>query len=365
VAGRLRITGGSLARRLIDVPAAADDKHVRPTSDKVREAVMSALASLASFEGVHVVDLFAGSGALGLEALSRGAAHCTFVERDRKTARTIEKNIEALGLVTQARVVVEDSARFLAHAKDDAFGLVLADPPYAAPLADAFFAHVQRVVAPGGLFVLERDKRSPDSTAPATFFETARDRLYGDTRVIVYLRPSESSISRSPGAMATSAIYPGSFDPLTNGHVDIIQRGLKRFDRVVVAIANNVNKSPLFTIEERIAQAKTVLGDTKGVEVDTFDGLIVDYAKKKGVGVLLRGLRAVSDFEYEFQLASMNRKLNPDVDTMFMMTSEDSFYLSSRLVREVASFGGNVQGMVPDHVLAQLQAKYGPKKGGK
>jgi pantetheine-phosphate adenylyltransferase len=165
--------------------------------------------------------------------------------------------------------------------------------------------------------------------------------------------------------MASAAIYPGSFDPLTNGHVDIIQRGLKRFDRVVVAIANNVNKTPLFTIDERIKQANTVLGELKGVEVDTFDGLIVDYAKKKGVGVLLRGLRAVSDFEYEFQLASMNRKLNPDVDTMFMMTSEDSFYLSSRLVREVASFGGNVEGMVPDHVLAQLKAKYGGKKGSK
>lgn len=361
MAGRLRITGGSLARRLIDVPPAADAKQVRPTSDKVREALMSSLSSLVSFEGVHVLDLYAGSGALGLEALSRGAARATFVERDRKTAQVIEKNIASLGVADRARVVVDDAARFLGHAADGAFGLVLADPPYATALEARLLADLVRVVAADGLVVLERDKRSDNASPPHC--SVLRDRLYGDTRVIVYQRPQTSQ--RSP--MATAAIYPGSFDPLTNGHVDIIQRGLKRFDKVVVAIANNVNKSPLFTIEERIAQAKTVLGDVKGAEVDTFDGLIVDYAKKKGVGVLLRGLRAVSDFEYEFQLASMNRKLNPDVDTMFMMTSEDSFYLSSRLVREVASFGGNVEGMVPDHVLAQLKAKFGGagKKGGK
>jgi pantetheine-phosphate adenylyltransferase/16S rRNA (guanine(966)-N(2))-methyltransferase RsmD len=332
---------------------------VRPTSDKVREALMSSLSSLVSLEGVHVVDLYAGSGALGLEALSRGAARCTFVERDRKTAKVIEKNIETLGLTGRGHVVVEDAARFAAHARDGAFGLVLVDPPYATALGSGLLEHLVRIAAPDGLVVLERDKRSRDADEAPPNCEAVRDRLYGDTRVIVYQRSP-----RSP--MASAAIYPGSFDPLTNGHVDIIQRGLKRFDRVVVAIANNVNKSPLFTIDERIKQAKTVLGEMKGVEVDTFDGLIVDYAKKKGVGVLLRGLRAVSDFEYEFQLASMNRKLNPDVDTMFMMTSEDSFYLSSRLVREVASFGGNVEGMVPDHVLAQLKAKYGAgKKGSK
>ena len=158
--------------------------------------------------------------------------------------------------------------------------------------------------------------------------------------------------------MATAAIYPGSFDPLTNGHIDIIKRGVSTFDKVIVAVANNPQKSPLFTVPERIALAHEVLAGVKGIEIDTFDGLIIEYAQKKGVHVLLRGLRAVSDFEYEFQLASMNRKLAKDVETVFMMTSEESFYLSSRLVREVASFGGNVEEMVPAAVNAALKKKF-------
>ena len=159
--------------------------------------------------------------------------------------------------------------------------------------------------------------------------------------------------------MPTAAIYPGSFDPLTNGHVDIVQRGLKMFDRVVLAIAINPNKQHLFSLDERVELAKKCLGHLKGLEFDVFDGLLVEYAKQKGINVLLRGLRAVSDFEYEFQLASMNRKLSPSVETVFMMTSEESFYISSRLVREVASYGGDVRGFVPAPVYDALVERFG------
>lgn len=157
------------------------------------------------------------------------------------------------------------------------------------------------------------------------------------------------------------AIYPGSFDPLTNGHLSLIQRGLKLFDKVIVAIAVNPKKTPLFSVEERKTFIRDAFPDQARVEVDDFQGLLVDYGKKRGVKVMLRGLRAVSDFEYEFQLANMNRKLDPEFETVFMMTGEDYFYVSSNLVREVASFGGNVDGLVPANVAAGLRAKYANK----
>lgn len=153
------------------------------------------------------------------------------------------------------------------------------------------------------------------------------------------------------------AIYPGSFDPLTNGHLSLIQRSLKMFDRLIVAIAVNPKKTPLFTMEERRELIRDAVNDSR-VEVDFFEGLLVEYAKRRNVGVLIRGLRAVSDFEYEFQLANMNRKLAPDIETVFMMTGEDYFYISSQLVREVASLGGNVADLVPPNVHAKLKAKF-------
>ena len=155
-----------------------------------------------------------------------------------------------------------------------------------------------------------------------------------------------------------SAIYPGSFDPLTNGHLSLIQRGLKMFDSLIVAIAVNPKKTPLFSVEERKELIRGAVGNDPRVIIDDFQGLLVDYAKKRGVNVVLRGLRAVSDFEFEFQLANMNRRLSSDLETVFMMTGEDYFYISSNLVREVASFGGNVEGAVPPNVLEKLKAKY-------
>jgi pantetheine-phosphate adenylyltransferase len=154
-----------------------------------------------------------------------------------------------------------------------------------------------------------------------------------------------------------SAIYPGSFDPLTNGHLSLIQRGLQMFDRLVVAIAVNPKKAPLFTMEERHQLIREACPDPR-LEVDQFQGLLVEYARKRQVNVIVRGLRAVSDFEYEFQMANMNRKLAPEVETVFMMTGEDYFYISSQLVREVASLGGEVQGLVPPNVLSKLRAKF-------
>jgi pantetheine-phosphate adenylyltransferase len=157
--------------------------------------------------------------------------------------------------------------------------------------------------------------------------------------------------------MPTLAVYPGSFDPLTNGHVDIISRGARLFDRIVVAILVNAEKAPLFTMNERVEILQQVFRDQANVEVDTFDGLLVDYVARRQAQVIVRGLRAVSDFEFEFQMALMNRRLSPRIETVFMMPAEQYTYISSRLIKEVFSLGGRVHGLVPELVEQRLRAK--------
>jgi pantetheine-phosphate adenylyltransferase len=159
--------------------------------------------------------------------------------------------------------------------------------------------------------------------------------------------------------MTTLAVYPGSFDPLTNGHVDIIMRGARLFDRIVVAILVNAEKKPLFSLEERVDIARAVFKNLSNVEVDTFAGLLVDYVERRGAQVIVRGLRAVSDFEYEYQMALMNRRLNGRIETVFMMPAEQYTYTSSRLIKEVVSLGGRVHGLVPDLVEERLRGKVG------
>jgi pantetheine-phosphate adenylyltransferase len=154
-------------------------------------------------------------------------------------------------------------------------------------------------------------------------------------------------------------IYPGTFDPITNGHISIISRALKIFDRLVIAILNNPQKLPLFTMEERIQMIREVLKDQRRVEVDSFNGLLVDYVIQKKTNVVIRGLRALSDFEYEFQMALMNRKLNREVQSIFLMTDYKWFYTSSTIIKEAASLGGEVSGLVPPVVCKKLKQKFG------
>jgi len=158
--------------------------------------------------------------------------------------------------------------------------------------------------------------------------------------------------------MGRIAVYPGSFDPITNGHIDIIARGLEIFDGVIVAIADNAQKKSLFSIEERVEITKIALQEMPDVVVESFGGLLVDYVEKTNASVILRGLRATSDFEYEFQMAHMNKSLNRKLDTLFMMTGRDYFFISSRTVKEVASLGGDVNGLVPKIVAERLAEKF-------
>lgn len=158
--------------------------------------------------------------------------------------------------------------------------------------------------------------------------------------------------------MQRIAIYPGSFDPVTNGHVDIAQRGLRLFDKIIVAILENPVKNFLFTVEERIEMLESSFEEYPNIEVETFDGLLVDYAARKDSIAILRGMRAVSDFEYEFQLALMNRKLNREVQTVFLMTSLRWIFTSSSIIKEAAQFGGDIKGMVPAIVNEKLKEKF-------
>lgn len=159
-----------------------------------------------------------------------------------------------------------------------------------------------------------------------------------------------------------TAIYPGFFDPITNGHLSIVSRGLDIFDHLIIAILNNPKKEPLFSIEERIRMIREAVKGHPNVEVDTFDGLLVDYVVRKESNIILRGLRALSDFEYEFQMALMNRKLNRNVQSVFLMTDYKWFYISSTIIKEAASFGGDVSGLVPECVNRKLKEKFSKRK---
>jgi len=169
-------------------------------------------------------------------------------------------------------------------------------------------------------------------------------------------------LTRTPGA---AAVFPGSFDPLTNGHVDIIARGLSVFEELIVAILVNPEKKPLFSLKERVSLIRSVYKDEPRVKVDTFSGLLVDYADNIGAAVIVRGIRAISDFEFEFQMALMNRRLNPKIETVFMMPAESYSYLSSRLVKEIFQLGGGVAGLVPPIVERRLYDEFRkPTPGG-
>lgn len=154
-----------------------------------------------------------------------------------------------------------------------------------------------------------------------------------------------------------TAVCAGSFDPITLGHLDVVRRGLSLFDGVIIAVAYNLRKAPMFSVQERVDLIRAAVGDDPRVEIDTFDGLVVEYARRRKAAALLRGLRAVSDFEFEFQMAAMNRRLAPEIQTVFLMAAEDQFYVSSSLVKEVAGLGGDVSNHVPAPVAAALRER--------
>lgn len=358
IAGRLR------GRRLATVRG----RDVRPTSDKVKGALFSILGSRFDLTGARVLDLFAGSGALGIEALSRGAAQVTFVERSRAAAAVLRDNLAACKLTDESRLLQADVVTALRRLSTERqpFDVILLDPPYGTGAVAAALTQIAELglLRPGGWLICEHRTDEPPATSYGEV-QLTHTRCYGKTALALFTREAMGAEEKqSSGALR--AVYAGSFDPITNGHLDLIRRGLQVFDQVIVAVAGVTSDAKkdrfLFTAEERVAMIREALADAGDrIVVDSFGSLLVDYCDRVGATVIIRGLRAVSDFEYEFQMAMMNRHLKPHIHTMFMATGETHSYTSSRLVKEVAALGGDVRGLVPEGVHRRLIAKLGPK----
>ncbi len=340
------IAGTARGTRLAAVP-----RGVRPTSDRVRESVFNSLGQF--FDG-EVLDLYAGTGSLGIEALSRGAELAVFVEKDRRALAAIRENLRRTRFSDRAEVIAGDVGTVLDRMLTDGrqFNLIFADPPYriAATEVGGMLSRLGAILAPCGRIVIE----SGEALAEGMVGKKGATRRYGGTYVTV-LEHSEATM--------IVAICPGSFDPVTTGHLDIIRRASKIFDHVVVAVGANLRKKPVLPAVERARLIEKVTADIENVSVEIMDGLLVDFAREQGARVIVKGLRAVSDFESEFEQAQLNRTMFPELETVFIMASSEHSFLSSSAVREIASFGGDVRGLIPDGILETVREIYSGSDG--
>jgi pantetheine-phosphate adenylyltransferase len=353
----LRVIAGRLRGRRLKSP---DWEGLRPSSDRLRETLFNVLGS--RVVAARVLDGFAGTGAVGIEAISRGAAGVWFVERDRRAVALIAGNLARCGIETGYTMAHAPLVAGLARLPAGVlFDVALLDPPYGDATGDMLETAAARL-APDGLLVLEHAARAP---APEAAGLTVTRVIVAGDSALTFMRPSaapgppeESRNMPQHPPNGRLALCPGTFDPLTNGHVDIILRSAHLFERILVAVLVNADKTPLFSPEERVDAIREVFREYPNIEVEQFDGLLVDYARRQRASAIVRGLRAVSDFEYEFQMALMNRKLRHTVETVFMMPHERYTYIASRLIKEVASLGAPITGMVPPPVEERLAQKF-------
>ena len=339
------IAGTARGIRLAQVPPG-----VRPTSDRVRESLFNTLGQF--FDGGDVMDLYSGTGALGIEALSRGCGRCVFVERDRRALAAIRENLRRAGFEDRAEVVRGDVGRtierMIGGGRDGRrYRLIFADPPYRIATAEVWsvLSRLHALLATGGRVVVERG----DAPEEMSGGRKGVTRRYGGTSITIFER-SELTVNVS--------VCPGSFDPVTVGHLDIIRRAASIFDHVVIAVGGNRRKNPRASASERARLIEKVTGEMENVSVEVMNGLLVDFAREQGARVIVKGLRAVSDFEAELEQAQLNRKLYPELDTVFIMSAPEHSFLSSSAVREIGSFGGEVRGLVPDGILESVREMY-------
>ena len=341
------IAGSAKGTRLAPVP-----KGVRPTSDRVRESLFNALGQF--FSGGRVLDLYAGTGALGIEALSRGSELAVFVERDRAARAVIVENLQRTRFAERAEVLGGEVEAVLGRlvGRGERFDLIFADPPYRLATAEVggILHRLRSLLAPGGRVAIE----SGEAPVEGAGVEKGVTRRYGGTFVTI--------LGRSELTMIV-AVCPGSFDPITTGHLDVIRRASKIFDHVVVAVGSNRRKQARLPAVERARLVEKVAADMDNVSVEVMEGLLVDFARERGAQAIVKGLRAVSDFESEFEQAQLNRTMFPELETVFIMASAEHSFLSSSAVREIASLGGEVGGLVPEGVLETVRQIYSGQNG--
>ena len=299
--------------------------------------------------------MYAGTGALGIEALSRGAEKAVFIEKNSRAVAAIKDNLRRAGFEGRAEVIRDDARRGLVRVGKSGrrFGLIFADPPYriAAGELEEALNSFGKLLASGGRAVVETggalEKKVPGRKGVS--------RRYGDTVVTIFDR-FELTMN--------IAIVPGSFDPITAGHLDIIRRSSNIFDHVVVAVGGNIGKNPKLSSQERAGLIERVVGGLDNVSVEVMQGLLVNFAREKGARSIVKGLRAVSDFDSEFEQAQLNRTLNPGVETVFIMSSAEHSFLSSSAVREIAGYGGDVSRFVPEEILDTVREVYAGASAG-
>jgi len=373
----VRVVAGYLRSRVLGSPP----RGVRPTSDRVRESLFSRLGDVSD---CRVLDLYAGTGALGIEALSRGASEVVFVERAAAALRVLTGNLDKLDLGSVSRVIraeVRPTLRRMAE-QGRRFDLIFMDPPYDADVFGETLAQIGRagLLEAGGTLVVESATRHPLPAATGFNLVVVDERTTGDTMITRLRAALEAEMAKGRGSdeesasktetmtngeassgtrSPTIALFPASFDPPTNGHLDLIERAQHAFDEVVVAVAINVGKTGTFSFEERLEMLESVTAGFDRVRVEGFSGLVVEHAKAMGATVIIRGLRAMSDFEYEFEMALMNRHLEPELETMFMMARQEYLYVSSSRLKELVRFGTKIDDFVPPLIAKRLQEKLG------
>lgn len=334
----------------------------------------SVFSVLHDFSDAQVLDAFAGSGALGIEALSRGAKRCVFCERDAAVMRILRSNIESLSLDSHRYHVRKmDTLTQAALLKDESFDLVFLDPPYHTdPVVIqklleelASFACLRQ----HAIISYEHAKAVDDRVDEALIgqqWQVRNIKHFGDIsiHIVEYLQKevdTQSIEQEKEWHIMRRALTPGTFDPITAGHLDVITRASQFVDELIVGVAASPKKGPLFSLEDRVALAKEATSHLPNVRVEPFDNLLVNFVKELEATIIIKGLRAITDFEYEFQMTALNYQLDQEIETIFIMSPPQYMYLSSSIVREIASLHGDVDGFVPDCVKSALLRKF-PKE---